>query len=147
MADIVVRELGDELVREVRADAALRGESLKQWIERVVLEALNVGEGRVKPNSSGDGRDGVRVRRSVTRGEGAVGEAIRGTPVEAGPSDQSGAVDRSAKADRGRKRKDERKVLKCGRCDGEVLEWGDGKWKCLEKNCGRVLFANEVKGL
>lgn len=40
-ADLVVRGLEEELLRKVRADAAMRGESLKEWVVRVLEEALN----------------------------------------------------------------------------------------------------------
>jgi hypothetical protein len=57
MPDIVVRELEGELVRKVRADAAMRGESLKEWVVRVCEEATKPKvEGRRQDKARGEGR-------------------------------------------------------------------------------------------
>jgi hypothetical protein len=55
-----------------------------------------------KWDRSGDGRNGVHLRGSVSRaeGEGGVSEAVRGTHEKAGPQRKSRTVDRSAEADR-----------------------------------------------
>ena len=42
-ADIVVRGLDEGFVRRIRADMALRGQSLKEWIEQACTARLAEG--------------------------------------------------------------------------------------------------------
>lgn len=82
-----------------RLEAEESGISLNEWI-------LNKIEGGVK---NGDGRDGVHLRGSVTRGkgQGGAGEAVPRAHEQRGSQSESSAVDRGAKKDRGRERANE----------------------------------------
>lgn len=86
--------------------AAVEGKSLNRWfLSRIFGEA-----------EDGDGRDGVRVRGSVEgrKGERGVGEAVSRAHDARGPQDQSSAVDRGSKTDRGRQGTDEVKTVSTG---------------------------------
>jgi hypothetical protein len=79
MLDIVVRKVDGELVRRIRADAALKGESFKLWVETACTQRLGVKVGfRVKGENYGDEqrraegvgkKDHGKTRSSDSRGE------------------------------------------------------------------------------
>lgn len=96
MADIVVRGLADEVVRRVRSDAALRGESLREWVGRVVEAAIRErsdvvgeqGQGEYGLGSCGEsgngtlGNDFEQGDDDLKRGDGDVRE--QGSRTETG---------------------------------------------------------------
>lgn len=139
-ADIVVRSVDEELVRRVRADAALRGESFKMWVEEACALRLGVKIG-VKVKEGQDVDDVVRGVRRDNRGggRGSDVESIRSARSGKPPS-ESGAVVGGIRADSGRKGKGE-EGQRCPKCGEELREWGN-QMNC--KSCGQN-FPKESK--
>jgi hypothetical protein len=106
MADIVVRNIPEALVRKFRSDCALKGISVREWL-LPKLEA-EYGLGKVEEVEPSQGlpsvRGGVRGEREAKR----VG-AVLGPQHEA-QSDR-GAVGGGAQQDHGNERVEERKKL------------------------------------
>ena len=108
MADMVIRNLDDEFMRRVRAQSALDGLSLKDWVVSQLCAFL---EGYEHAN----GRDGVHLRGDVE--SGAIGQGREGTrkprkavPAaheSARPSGESGEVVRSEQKNGSGERKGE----------------------------------------
>ena len=116
-------EVTDELLKAIRLACAESGETQAVYIARLVEE------------SNEDGRDGLRVRGDVKGGTvgqrakrvGKSGKAVSRAHEEGGPPNESGAVDRSAKADRGREGKGE--TRKC-ELHGKVMKDFGNAWVC-----------------
>jgi hypothetical protein len=135
MADIVVRGLEDELVRRVRSDAALRGENLKDWMERVLEQ-----------ETSGLVRKGKRQ----ANGQKPYEADGRGTSVGLGGNEpqqtvQAGGargVEKSAPNNFPKPKDAE--VGVCKRCNATVRRDPKNRnyWKCI--SCRRQLDDTEV---
>lgn len=118
MSDIVIRGVDDELVKQIRIAAARNGQSLKMYVTEVLetavgWELLYKDLLKKKEVPSGNGRDGVRMWGSVEggaerqgqKGTRESGKAVSGAHDEAGPPDQSSAVDRGSAQNRVGERK------------------------------------------
>ena len=128
-ADIVVRGVDEELVRRVRADAALKGESFREWVAEACAGRLGVVVG-VKPTGGQSGDTAVRGMWGDVRsgGSGPSSTSVRRTRSSKPPS-ESGAVVGGAQQDRGGEGKS-KAGQKCCPDHGKVMVDFGNAWIC-----------------
>lgn len=131
MADLSLKGLDDGLMTKVKVSALDARMTLRAFVVKILEMAVE----------DEAGRNGMRVRGSVesgairqrAKGTGESSKALSTAHVETRPPDQSGAVDRGTKANRGREGKGQEtavtltgersehdvkncRVYRCGQC-------------------------------
>ncbi len=123
MPNLLVKEIGADLLREVNYAASGEGMTQRQWVLKVLLEAVHGNEQRA-------------AKRSVKKDYGEE-PTDRGGQGDIAVQPESRAVDSGVQPNprgKGKSQGENKGLGNCPRCDKPLIAWGNGK-RC--ENCQR----------